>query len=325
MIKINLLPPHIHQRKQVKVAVGIVVVMLAAEIGGLLAARSGPLAEQARLEARQAEVQGMLNQVKAVESQAATVLGEEAALAPKYNFITEMLKYNTAYPDLYTRTAGYTYREVTFLNLEATANQLKFDAYVSSPSDVARLMIGLSNSPDFTQLPTITGVPNYDAAERRQREAELNESNIPDSLIIGGVAGAGMSGGYPGMGGPAMGGYPGMSGSGYPGMSGPEVGPPGMSGSGAPAMGAAEMGGYPGSGGGGGGGDISKFGLQTAKLKPRGFTITVTCGLKNPISRPTYGNSESQLGGGGGGMMGGYPGMMGGGPPGPSGMSNGPM
>ena len=32
MIKINLLPPHIHQRKQVKVATGIVVVMLAGEI-----------------------------------------------------------------------------------------------------------------------------------------------------------------------------------------------------------------------------------------------------------------------------------------------------
>ncbi|MGV3723126.1 MAG: hypothetical protein ACO1SX_19675, partial [Actinomycetota bacterium] len=187
MIKINLLPPHIHQRKQVKVATGIVVVMLAGEIAGMLAMRNPPLALKEKQLARQAEVQGLLDGVKKVESEAGVVLGEEAALAPKYDFITGTLKYNTAYPDLYLRTAGYTYREATLLSLEALTNQLKFDAYVSDPADVARLMIGLSNSPDFTQLPQITGVPDYNSAERKQREAELNESNVPESLIIGGA------------------------------------------------------------------------------------------------------------------------------------------
>lgn len=329
MIKINLLPPHIHQRKQVKIATGVVVVMLAGEIAGMLVMRNPALAQKAKHEARQQEVQGLLDGVKKVESDSNTVLGEEAALAPKYDFITGMLKYNTAYPDLYTRTAGYTFREATLLNLEATTNQLKFDAYVSDSADVARLMIGLSNSPDFTQLPQITGVPDYNSAERKQREAELNESNVPESLIIGGaVAGAGgAGGGYPGMGG-EMGGYPGMGASGMsaPGMGGypgggalSAAGGPGMSSMG----GGGEMGGYPGMGGsmggGGGNGDISKLRLETAKLKPRGFTVTVTCGLKTPISqRPSYADSEAQAGssGGGGGMMGGmsgYPGM--GGPP----------
>lgn len=324
MIKINLLPPHINQRKQVKVATGIVVVMLAGEIGGLLLMRNPALATKATQEARQQEVQGMLDEVKRVETESAGVLQEEAALAPKYDFITGMLKYNTAYPDLYTRTAGYTFREATFLNLEATTNQLKFDAYVSDPADVARLMIGLSNSPDFTQLPQVTGVPDYDSAERKKREAELDESNVPDSLIIGGsVAGAGGAGGETG-GYPGMGGAPGIGsemGGGYPGMGGgglSAAGAPGMGGS--AGMGAsAGMGGYPGGGGGmgggGGTGDIAKLRLETAKLKPRGFTVTVTCGLKTPISRPSYADSETQAGGGGGGGMGGgYPGGgMGGG------------
>ena len=63
MIKINLLPPHINQRKQVKVATGIVVVMLAGEIAGMLAMRNPPLALKEKQQARQQEVQGLLDGV----------------------------------------------------------------------------------------------------------------------------------------------------------------------------------------------------------------------------------------------------------------------
>jgi hypothetical protein len=321
MIKINLLPPHIHRAKQIKVAIAIIVVLLAGEIAGVLAMRTPLQAEEGRLNARKTELDGGLAQVRQVESAAGAVLGEETQLGPKYNFITEMLNYNTLYPDLYARTAGYTYREATFLNLEATANQLKFDAYVSDPADVARLMLGLSNSPDFTALPNITGVPNYDSAERREREAELTEANLPGSLIIGGaVAGAdgaaGMGGGYPGAPG---GGYPGLEGS--PSMGGGAGYPGGAPTAMSMGMGAsAGAGGYPGGeggmGGGGAKGDITNLRLDTARQKPRGFTVTVTCALKSPITRPFYASSETQIGGsggGGGGMgMGGYPGGAGG-------------
>lgn len=332
MIKINLLPPHIHQRKQIKVAVAVVGVMLIAEIAGMLAMRTGPQAEKARLTADLADKTVKLGGVKTVGTNASTVLQSEQALAPKYNFMTEMLKYNRAFPDLYTRTAGYTYREAMFLNLEAFGSQLKFDAYVSDPADVARLMVGLSNSPDFTGLPQVSGVPDYNSAEREKRKQELNAENVPDSLVIGGMIGApGGAGGYPGGGMP--GGYPGGMPGGYPGgMSGgmPGNGPGGMPGGGPAMPGMPGMGGgYPGGAGGSGGGgtgSLTLLKLEQAKLKPRGFTVTVTCALKQPTTRPTYGTSESQLGssgGGGGGMMGGYPGMSGG-PPGGGMMTNMP-
>lgn len=323
MIKINLLPPHIHQRKQVKIAVGVVVVMLAAEIGGVLAYRQGPQKLNEELTKTDGERKSALQLVQTVGTQAGTVLGGEQALGPKYNFITGMLDYNKMYPDLYARTAQYAYREATFLNLEASANQLKFDAYVSDPADVARLMVGLSNSPDFANLPQISGVPDYNSAERKKRDETLNAANLPESMIIGGqIAGSGM-GGYPGAGGypGGPGGYPGGE-AGYPGgMAGAPGGyPPGG------PMSPMGMGGYPGGeggmGGGGGGGSISLLRLDTSKKKPRGFTVTVTCALRTPISRPTYADSETQLGssggGGGGGMMGSYPGMSGG-PVGPGG------
>jgi hypothetical protein len=243
------------------------------------------------------------------------VLQAEAALAPKYDFIRNMLEYNREYPDLYARTAGYTYREAMFLNLEAFGSQLKFDAYVSDPADVARLMVGLSNSPDFSGLPQISGVPDYNSAERKKREQELNAENVPDSLVIGGMVGAPGGGGSMGNSPMGMPGYPG--GGGYPGGA-----PSGMSGMSGNSPGGAPMGmsGYPGGGGGAGGGgtgSLTLLQLEQAKVKPRGFTVTVTCALNKPTVRPTYGTSESQLGssgGGGGGGMGGMGGGMGNGP-----------
>lgn len=308
MIKINLLPPHIHQRKQIKIAVGIVGVMLVAEIAGLLAARSAPMALNAELKTTQADRQAKLDDVKKVGTEASGVLSAEQALAPKFNFLSQMLDYNRAYPELYERTAGYTYREAMFLNLEAIGSQLKFDAYVSDPADVARLMVGLSNSPDFTGLPQVSGVPDYNSAEREKRKQEMNAENIPGSLVIGGmIGGAPGAGGYPGAGYPGGAMYPGGGSSsmpGYPGgMSGGMPGYPGG------------MSGYPGGEGGSGPagtGSLDLLKLEQAKVKPRGFTVTVSCALKTPTTRPTYGSSESQLGSsGGGGGMGGYPGMGG--------------
>ena len=159
MLKINLLPPYIHQKKMVKVAAGVVTVLIVGEVALMMFMRNGPLAEKARLEARQIEVQQGLDKLNPLKSQSDTILAAEGGLAPKFDFLRNMLDYNKQYPDLYARTAAYTYREATLLNLSATANQLQFNAYVSNPRDVSLLILGLSRSSDFTGLPVVTGVP----------------------------------------------------------------------------------------------------------------------------------------------------------------------
>ena len=332
MLKINLLPPYIHQRKQVKIATGVVVLLIAAEVGILVAARGGPMAERDRLNQDLQQKQAQVTALQAVGTESADVLGKEAGLAPKYDFLTGMLKYNRAYPDLYRRTAAYTYSEAMMLDLQAQGNTLSFNAYVSNPVHVSRLMLGLSRSPDFDGLPQIQGVPGFSAAEETQRQQQ-EEGATPGSEVIGGIMGApGAMGGMPGM--PGMpgseGGYPGMEGgpgmAGAPGMPGMEGGPgmmspPGMGG-GYPGM--PGMDGGPGMMGGGGGGNLEALGIAKARKKPKGFNVSVTCALKSPIPRPSYMSSDQQAGatgGGGGGMgMGGYPGM-GGGP----GMMSSPM
>jgi hypothetical protein len=323
MLKINLLPPHIHTKKQVRIAMFIVTVLVAAEVGVLVAARAAPAKLKTELEAKKVQVEGQKAELDKLKSAADVVQGEEASFQPKYAFVTDLMKYNKLLPSLYRNTARYTYREVTVLNLEASQNQLKFDAYVSDPADVSRLILGLSNNTtDFQQLPQVTGVPAYSAEEKRRETALANP--LPETSIIGGYPGMpgaiGEEGGQPGLPGMMRGGYAGMSGMGG-GGNGPGGPPGGMGAMGGMAgmpgmMGASGMSGMPGMGGAGGSGDIGLFQIDTATQKPRGFKVTVTCLLKNPIPLPDLEGARGSAGGGGGfsgmpGMGGGYGGMPG--------------
>jgi hypothetical protein len=353
MIKINLLPRTLVVVRQRNVAIAVVTLLIAAEVAVLIFARQGPLAQKADYETRKAAAERELQELQGIKSTADGVLAEESKIAPKYDFINNMMKYNKEYPSLYRQLAGYTYRDVTFLNLSATANSLTFDAYVSNPADVSRLLLGLSRNPDIQGLPVISGVPGWDEAEQAQRRAAERQTeasdNTPGSSVIGGaVIDGGFGGGAPGMEGGGGGNGPGGGMSGMPGMpmgggggggNGPG-GPPGMSmPSSSGALGTAgfgsggggggngpggEMGGPGGGGGGGGGGGLDKFKVDQARRKLRGFTVTVTCQLNRTIARPGYGTADQQAGAGGGGGGGGMSGMPGMGFGGPGGGGNGP-
>ena len=323
-MRINLLPPYLHQRKMVKLAMAVVVLVTIGEVATFILLRNGPLALQAQLTEQYNAENAELQRVQGLKAQSDTLLAGEAGLAPKYDFITNMMKYNEEYPDLYARVANYTYREAMMLNLEASANQLKFDAYVSEPRHVSILMLGLSRSPDFTGLPQITGVPGYDPAQDQERDAQA-AGGLPGTTIIGGFGGAdggdnadsgaggglaAMGGGGSPYGGSAFGGGGGGNGP-SGGMMGGMMGgggalqAAGVSGTGSMGDMGGMMGGMMGGGGGGGTGDLSKLGLDAAVRKPKGFKVTVTCALSRNITKPTYGSSGQQTGGGAAGGFGG--------------------
>jgi hypothetical protein len=334
MLKVNLLPPYIHMRKKLRMAIVFVVILLIAEVGGLIYAETGPAAEFARLEQDLATKQAQLAAVQKIKGDTDKVVAEEGSFKPKWEFLVETPKYNRKLPELYDRTQRYIYRDVMLLDIAAQQNSMQFSAYVSDPVDVSRLMLGLTRSPDFNGLPQVTGVPGFGQQEKQRREQE--GGSVPESSIIGsegsrptalggggqGAPGPGMGPGMMGGGSPSMMAGPGMSG----GMGGPGMmsGPPGGMAGGYPGggggmmggMGGGMMGGMGGMGGGmgGGSGSIDKLNIQTATQKPRGFTVQVKAELKNTITRPSYMSSDTQAGkgGGGGGGMGGMMGMMGG-------------
>src|SRR5688572_12142558 len=222
MLKINLLPPYINQRKQVRVAAVIVALLVAAEIGTLVVMRNGPIAEKNRLTSEKSDKEGKLAQLNQIGTRSSTVLAEEGTFKPTVDFFRSVEDFNRQHPNLYENTARYTFSEIMFLNLEAQQTQLQFNGYASNPTHVSRMLIGLTRSPDFQGLPQITGLPQYTEAEAAQREQANTAEDLPEGMVMGG---------YPGMG-------PGMAGGGMPGMPG---GPGGMAGGGMGPMGSGGM------------------------------------------------------------------------------------
>jgi Tfp pilus assembly protein PilN len=330
MLKIDLLPKTIRQRRLVRIAIAAVVVAVAAEVGTLLVIRSGPLAQQAELQQKLDRESQELTALQKLGSDTSTIVAQAQSYKPKFDFIEGILASNKVLPKLYRTTAEYTYSEAMLLNLDASQNQLKFNAYITDPTDIARLQLGLSHNQEvFAGLPQVQasglGYSQQDEQTRQARAGSELQSSIigapgagggsvsttgAPSMMGGGTMGSGMMGGPPaGMMAGRMGGMSGgMMGAG---MSG------GMSGGGMGSMMAGMRGGGGGSmggmGGGGGTGSLAPLGIESATKQPKGLIVTVTVPLKNAIvGPPGYGTSKNQGGAGGGGGGGGMASMMGG-------------
>ena len=249
MVKINLLPPYIHERKHRALAIAAVVLFVAGEIGGIFFL-SQPLQVKKRgLVDQTAAEQQKLEALTKVSTDSATLAGKESEIKPKYEFITGMVEFNKAYPDLYAHTAAFTYREATVLDMEASQNVLRFNAYLTEASDISRLMLGLARSDRFVGLPSVSNPPGYSAAEEAARKAAAANAEIAQGTIVGSMADPGASSafGAPGL---AGGGFGGGFGGGAPGMMmGSGGGGGGFAGAGGPAGGMADPGGGFGAGG----------------------------------------------------------------------------
>jgi hypothetical protein len=295
MLRINLLPPYIYQRKKTQIAILVMSVFIVAEIGAFIAFRmpKAKRVDDLRTESSQkaADLASMKPDSATASSEKQTADAARGVIDQKLGFIRGVLDYNKTYPALYEHAAAYTYREAMMLDLEATGNTLKFDAYVSNPSDVSRLMLGLTRSSELQGLPQVTGVPFWDP-QRIELLRNGQDNPLAPSTIIGGrttgagliassQTGAGGAGSAAPGGGPMSmmmsggrggggGGYPGGGGGGPAAMSGPMAASSSMGAApgtaGGPGAGPMSMagpggrggggGGYPGGGGGGGGGGM---------------------------------------------------------------------
>ncbi|MBM3459375.1 MAG: hypothetical protein FJX77_12700, partial [Armatimonadetes bacterium] len=161
MLKINLLPPHLKERKKRNLAIAVVTLLVAGEVAGVFIASQPLQQRRTELEAQKTDENTRLNKLTTISTNSVALAGKESEIAPKRDFLRGMRDFNKALPDLYEHTAGFTYREATVLNMEASQNQLRFNAYLTSASDISRLMLGLSRSDRFVGLPAISSPPGY--------------------------------------------------------------------------------------------------------------------------------------------------------------------
>jgi cell division protein FtsB len=283
MLRINLLPAYIAERRKTRTAIVLSTVAFALVCAGLLFFYVTLSAQVAAKEQEATDEEQKQAAVEAIKSKTTQIRAQIAPLQDKVNFVENVRFHNTLAPTIYRNAAKYTIRQVEYNSMKITGNSLTIGGFVSGeggrnePSgrqavqNFGRYLITFFGNPDITAL-SVQGLPGY-----------------PSPATGTGTGTGANTGGFPG-------GFPGGPPGGFSGGPG---GPPG---------------GFPG----GPGGDFPGAPGQSAALgqlpsRP-GFPFTATATLKRPVTAPTV---PASAGGGTavGGVPGGFPGDFPGGPP----------
>lgn len=285
MLRINLLPAYIAERRKTRAAIAISVIVFLLPVIALLAYWVQLQGQVKDEEAKATDVEQKKSQIDAINTKAQQTLSQIAPLKDKVDFVENVHFYNTLAPRIYRQAARYTIREVEYNKLAIQGSTLSVAGFVSGGPEntgaaavrnFGRYLITFFGNPDITAL-SVAGLPGY-----------------PSPSTGTGTAANGAAGGAPGF----PGAYPG-AGNPYAGRGGPGMGGPGMAG--------IETPGGPGLAG----GQTNEVGPNGEQLPPRpGFPFSATATLKHPVTPPTL---PASLGGGTTGANGvpGMPGEMG--------------
>ncbi len=351
MLRINLLPSYVAQRRLSKrLMLGFAVLFLALLAGMSVwyISTSSKLAAETQL-ADQA-VQGQQN-TQAILANAQTVQASVAPIQTKVDFVKAVHQYNLSQVRLYWDLANYTDPKVIYTDASYSGATMTIKAYTPSFREILTYLPRIRQDPDFISV-TIDHVPSY--ADAYETEYLVGKTLVAVGTPPGGQGGQGQGGpaGSAGFGGPGgQGGF----GGGRGGFGGFGNGPGGAA---------------PGGPAGAGGTQGPQYGQSTLdpsalngtnKVTPlatliqrginpltlprqaqeyaaavtqsvhskkitTGYFFTVTATLAHPFAPPVYGASGAAGGGQGGpGGPGGGPGGPGGGPGGPGGPPGAPV
>ena len=161
MLKINLLPPYIFEKRKIRrtaILFGVLVACVAAGMFGwygMLTAKERDLNSEVLMwEQKAAEVKSLEDQAAAEEAKAPTTKS-------KVDFIEKVMAYNLAYPKLYEELAKYTYSRILYRSVEPSPNQLKITARARSVGDCGRYVLNMYRASHVFASVRIDSVPGW--------------------------------------------------------------------------------------------------------------------------------------------------------------------
>ncbi|HUV04269.1 MAG TPA: hypothetical protein VMX94_04105 [Armatimonadota bacterium] len=164
MLKINLLPAYIYEKRKVRrAAMGFGLLFIAVVFGMLgwwimLSNKQKQLqAQVADMEMRAQEVMRLEQAVQAEESRIPVVQA-------KVGFIEGVMDYNLQAPRLYEELAKYTYSRVQYRSLAPSGSQLVIDARARTLGDCGRYLMNMYRATHLFNSVAISGVPGWPPA-----------------------------------------------------------------------------------------------------------------------------------------------------------------
>lgn len=161
MLKINLLPPYIFERRKVRqtaLLFGLIVMLTFGVMVTLCFMRSR---KEADLRAQFAIMDVRAKQVLALED---TIKAEEAKIPPikdRMDYFHAVMAYNEKFPAVYEELVKYTYERVLYRSIQPSNSQLTIAAHAKSLGDCGRYLLNIYRARHLFSAVTISAVPGY--------------------------------------------------------------------------------------------------------------------------------------------------------------------
>jgi hypothetical protein len=242
MLRINLLPPYVAERKYGRwVFIGCIILLVPSvllplayyQLQQVTLAQETQQADAA--EAGKAKTDGF-------KTEASTIRGSIGPIKQKLDFVKAVYAYNISWARIYSKLADYSDPKISYSDATIGGTAMNIRAYTPSTADVARYLHEITQDPDFTAvaIDRIPGWGQYFVHKYYLDGKLIGISTISTTNPYAGRAAMAAAAGRPGGGPPA-----GFGGGGPPAGFGGGGPPPGMGGGGPPAG----FGGAPGVGG----------------------------------------------------------------------------
>src|ERR1043166_3198847 len=118
MLKINLLPSYIYERKKIRAAWAVVVAVILLEIAGLAAYQGKLINDENAKAADVTTAEAKADQGQKLVGEAAAERAKIAPITQKVQFIKDILKFNTVRPNLFQNVAEYTIKGIHYTHME---------------------------------------------------------------------------------------------------------------------------------------------------------------------------------------------------------------
>jgi len=167
VLKINLLPPYIFERRKVRQAAFVAGLAFVMVLGGMLGWWFTLNKAKADLQLQVQEMEAKRDEVVALQKR---VEAEEAKIPPiqqKLDFIDGLLKYIDAIPNLYEELARYTYGRILYRSITPSSDSLSIEAHARSLGDCGRYLLNMYRASHIFSSVTISSVPGYPSGVTR--------------------------------------------------------------------------------------------------------------------------------------------------------------
>lgn len=203
MLKINLLPPYIFERRKVRQTAFLFGLIFMVTFGGMVAWWYTLGKKEARLKDELVVMKANADQVLQLET---TIKAEQAKIPPikdRMDYFAAIREYNGKFPVLYEELAKYTYERVLYRSIQPSNNSLTIQAHAKSIGDAGRYLLNMYRARHLfsdVRMSAVPGYPNnlaagFDFSVTCTLVNPIDPPQPPASLGPGGAAGGGSSDG----------------------------------------------------------------------------------------------------------------------------------